>query len=667
MKDFSDTYEILEKLGEGAGGIVYKAYHRRLRQEVVIKRYRKGVISLSGNRREADILKNLRHSYLPQVLDFFETDEDVCTVMSYVPGKSFARLLEEGRRFTSRELARWGMQICSALNYLHSQNPPVIHCDIKPANVMLTPEGNICLIDFNISFYLGDTAVLGYTDGYTSPEQYLVALSRETGQNGTGEIHIDERTDIYSVGATLYHLATGGKVGDYRDKIDVQYLAGFTGEAFAWVIEKALRIDPARRYQSAYEMFRALENIPKRDRRYRRLIRRQRVIRAVLTVSLAGFILLGGYGISVIRQERLDAYNDLVEKQISLTEAGSYEEQEQIFEQASQLIPSALESYYQNAYALYDQEKYEECITFIDYDICENKKLDLMQMRMADVYYLRADSYFRLEQYEDAAEAYEDVFRIGTEHTEYYRDYAIALAYAGEEEQAQEVLQQAVDYGAGDDSIYYAKGEIEKALGKPDAAIEEFRQCISMTDDNAMKARAYLMISGIYEEKGSDVSQRDTLLKAREELPVEDQLQILERLAAADIELADTSGKKEYRDEAIEVLALMIDQGWGTFDTLDTLAVQYEKQGNIEQARQTADRMLQEYGEDYRIYMRYAFLEIDLQEQKESTQRDYTQFAGYYEKAEDLYKEQVKDNNTDAQMQLLEDVYRQVREGGWLE
>lgn len=331
------------------------------------------------------------------------------------------------------------------------------------------------------------------------------------------------------------------------------------------------------------------------------------------------------------------------------------------------MIPSALESYYQNAYALYDQEKYEECITFIDYDICENKKLDLMQMRMADVYYLRADSYFRLEQYEDAAEAYEDVFRIGTEHTEYYRDYAIALAYAGEEEQAQEVLQQAVDYGAGDDSIYYAKGEIEKALGKPDAAIEEFRQCISMTDDNAMKARAYLMISGIYEEKGSDVSQRDTLLKAREELPVEEQLQILERLAAADIELADTSGKEEYRDEAIEVLTQMIDQGWGTFDTFDTLAVQYEKQGNIEQARQTADRMLQEYGEDYRIYMRYAFLEIDLQEQKESTQRDYTQFAGYYEKAEDLYKEQVKDNNTDAQMQLLEDVYRQVREGGWLE
>lgn len=122
------------------------------------------------------------------------------------------------------------------------------------------------------------------------------------------------------------------------------------------MIEKALQIDPARRYQSAYEMFRALENIPKRDRRYLRLIRRQRVIRGALTVFLAGFILLGGYGISRIRQERTDAYNDLVEKQISLIQAGSYEEQEQIFDQASELLPSALESYYQNAYALYDQE-----------------------------------------------------------------------------------------------------------------------------------------------------------------------------------------------------------------------------------------------------------------------------------------------------------------------
>ena len=667
MKDFSDTYEILEKLGEGAGGIVYKAYHRRLRQEVVIKRYRKGVISLSGNRREADILKNLRHSYLPQVLDFFETDEAVCTVMSYVPGKSFARLLEEGRRFTSRELARWGMQICSALNYLHSQDPPVIHCDIKPANVMLTPQGDICLIDFNISFYLGDTSVLGYTNGYTSPEQYLIALSRESGRGTPEEVKIDERTDIYSVGATLYHLAVGQKVGDYRERIDTGLLSGVTGEAFAQVIEKALRVDPGQRWQSAYDMFRALQDIPKKDRRYLSLLHRQTAVRTLLAALLAGCILLTGYGISEIKRERMVSYNSLVEEQIRLIENNDFEEQEKVFEEASGLIPSSLESYYQNAYALYKQERYEDCIAFVDYDICENEKLDLAQARMADVYYLRADSYFRLEQYEDAADAYEDVFRMGTRHTAYYRDYAIALAYAGEEEEAQDVLQEAIDYGLKEDSIYYAKGEIENALGKPDAALQEFGQCISISDDNEMKARAYLMMDSIYEEKGSGTSQRDILLKAKEDLPAEEQMQILEHLAAVDIELADTTGKAEYREEAVETLVQIIGQGWGTFTTFDTLAVQYQKQGDLEQAQKTADQMLKDYGEDYRIYMRYAFLEIDVQGLRENASRDYTKFAGYCEKAEELYQQQVKDNNTDEEMQLLEEVYRQVEEGGWLE
>lgn len=667
MKDFSDTYEILEKLGEGAGGIVYKAYHRRLRQEVVIKRYRKGVISLSGNRREADILKNLRHSYLPQVLDFFETDEAVCTVMSYVPGKTFARLLEEGRRFTSRELARWGMQICSALNYLHSQEPPVIHCDIKPANVMLTPQGDICLIDFNISFYLGDTSVLGYTNGYTSPEQYLIALSRESGRGTPEEVKIDERTDIYSVGATLYHLAVGQKVGDYRERIDTGLLSGVTGEAFAQVIEKALRVDPGQRWQSAYDMFRALQDIPKKDRRYLSLLHRQTAVRTLLAALLAGCILLTGYGISEIKRERMDSYNSLVEEQIRLIENNDFEEQEKVFEEASGLIPSSLESYYQNAYALYKQERYEDCIAFVDYDICENEKLDLAQARMADVYYLRADSYFRLEQYEDAADAYEDVFRMGTRHTAYYRDYAIALAYAGEEEEAQDVLQEAIDYGLKEDSIYYAKGEIENALGKPDAALQEFGQCISISDDNEMKARAYLMMDSIYEEKGSGTSQRDILLKAKEDLPAEEQMQILEHLAAVDIELADTTGKAEYREEAVETLVQIIGQGWGTFTTFDTLAVQYQKQGDLEQAQKTVDQMLKDYGEDYRIYMRYAFLEIDVQGLRENASRDYTKFAGYCEKAEELYQQQVKDNNTDEEMQLLEEVYRQVEEGGWLE
>ena len=146
------TYEIIGYLQSGSGGDVYKAYHRRLKKEVVLKKIRHKGVSMNINRQEVDILKNLRHTYLPQVLDFFMEDGEYYTVMTYVPGKSFKQLLNEHAVFSQNQLIRWGQQLCSALYYLHSQNPPIIHGDIKPANIMVTPEGNICLIDFNISF-----------------------------------------------------------------------------------------------------------------------------------------------------------------------------------------------------------------------------------------------------------------------------------------------------------------------------------------------------------------------------------------------------------------------------------------------------------------------------------------------------------------------------------
>lgn len=664
---FSETYEILERLGEGSGGVVYKAYHKRLRQAVILKKMKNKSMSQSVNRQEVDILKNLHHSYLPQVLDFLEVDGDVYTVMSYIPGKSFSELLKEGQRFTQKQLIRWGMQISSALNYLHSQKPPIIHGDIKPANIMLTPEGNICLIDFNIAFYLDDTTILGYTNGYTSPEQYIMVLSSKSSQTLPGHSKIDERTDIYSVGATFYHLATGRKLSDCRQKIDKSLLIECIGEPFAQVIEKAVKINPEERYQSALEMFRAFESITKKDKRYRRLLTVQLGTRLGLVTFMACFIILGGYGIHQIRLERTDKYNELVKEQIELRNDGDYEQQEEVYHQASALMPEAVESYYQNAYSLYQQERYEECSAFVDYDICENEKIDLTQARMADVYYLKADSCFRMGDYQTAVEAYEQVFRLGTKETKYYRDYAITLAYNGDPETAQEVLQEAIDYGLGEDSIYYAQGEIEKALGRPDAALAEFKECINHTDDNTMKTRAYLMMEEIHELEGNDVTQRKVLLEAKEVLPVENQMQILERLAQVDIDLADSSGNSQYRQEAIEVLGEILDQGWGTYDTYDTLAVLYEKEGELESSVQIVDTMLERFGEDYNIYMRYAFLEIDAQGRLENLSRDYTQFAQYYEKALQLYNDQLQDNDQDSEMLLLENVHTQVVEGGWLE
>lgn len=665
LNEYSSTYEILEQLGEGGGGIVYKAYHKRLRTYVVLKKMKVKSRADLVNRKEVDILKNLSHSYLPQVIDFLPVGDQIYTVMSYIPGKSLKQLIDEGNTFTEKQLTRWGMQLLSALNYLHSQKPTIIHGDIKPANIMLTPEGNICLIDFNISFFLDDTTILGYTNGYSSPEQYAFVVSNSSNYSA-GKYSINEKSDIYSAGATLYYLATGLKRINFNTPVDIEVLVDATSEAFAQVIVRAMKNNPGQRYESAYQMFRALQEIPQKDQRYRNLLRRQSAIRSCLVLLMVASIGLGGFGVYKMQLERTDKYNTLVEKQIACRQMQDYEQEDENFQEAKALMPTVLETYFQKAYTWYAQKKYEECVAFINYDILQNPEIEQEQRRMADVYYLQGDSYFQLEKYEEATEAFAQVIILGTLDAVHYRDYAISLAYVGEIQKSENILQNAIDYGLEDDSIFYAKGEIEKALCNWDAALENFEKCIEITKDENLKARAYALASKIYENLNERESERQLLLRAEAELPEENQILILERLIQADIDLAESTGNNGYRAEAIEKLKRVIDCGWDTYDTYDTLTVLYEKQQQLEQVEETLQKMLELYGEDYNIYKRLAFLEIDKQEALGNRSRQYENFAMYYKKAQQMYEEQLQNNNTDLEMELLGNVYRQVKEGGWL-
>ena len=216
-----ETYEILGYLGSGSGGVIYKAYHKRLQKEVVLKKIKRKSRDARINRNEVDILKNLNHMYLPQVVDFFEENGEIYTAMSFIPGRSLKELMEERRQFSQRQLIRWAMQLCSALNYLHTQTPPIIHGDIKPANIMVTPRGDVCLIDFNVSFAVNGNTVLGYTEGYASPEQYIIALDSREGRELPQYRVIDEKSDIYSLGITMYEMVTGHVPFDHENGVTI--------------------------------------------------------------------------------------------------------------------------------------------------------------------------------------------------------------------------------------------------------------------------------------------------------------------------------------------------------------------------------------------------------------------------------------------------------------
>lgn len=168
-----NKYKITDHIGTGGGGIVYKAIQIGLNRTVAIKQIKENVVGVLNDRGEADILKNLKNNYIPSVFDFIENDGEIYTVMEFIDGQSFQQLIDRGRKFSQKKVLKYARQLCKAVAYLHSRKPPIIHSDIKPANIMLTPEDNICLIDYNISLIVdGNENAIGVSDGYSPPEQY---------------------------------------------------------------------------------------------------------------------------------------------------------------------------------------------------------------------------------------------------------------------------------------------------------------------------------------------------------------------------------------------------------------------------------------------------------------------------------------------------------------
>ncbi|MDD6208023.1 MAG: protein kinase [Clostridiales bacterium] len=788
ISNLERTYEIQEKIGSGGGGAVYKAYHKRLEKLVVIKKIHKEVQDILNSRQETDILKNLRHPYLPQVLDFFEIDGEIYTVMDYIPGESLQQLLDSGRTFSQKEIVKWAKQLADALCYLHQQNPPIIHGDIKPANVMLMPDGDICLIDFNISSVFDSdrrgARTLGYSNGYSPLEQYpdyaksqavpsgqaaaeenctaaydreeenvshTVAYDREKGETAShtvaydrervetvshtvaydrekGEtvshtvaydrervetvshtatydrtnreaqvrvnapenipvlpkeaagtpkkaelpyVRIDERSDIYSFGATLYHMVSGVRPEKATQKVtpitrrDVPISDGL-----AYVITKCMEPSPDRRFSSVAKLRKTLDQLEKLDRRYKRFVLQEEVAVIGLMVLLAASVLCVYSGKQLIYKDNVAKYNACMDQIEEWIAEGNYKPIEEKLKQAENLLPNQLRSQYEQLLFQYAQGQYEEVFRLMESLMEKNVPLESEEAKViSECYSVAANAAFDRQDYKRSAEYWKKAMAYWPTEVSYCRDYAISLARDGQLIEADQILSQAIDRGIKEDSVYLAEGEIAHTKGEYKKAENSFRKCLDVSKDDYIRMRAYVICSMTYQDgkkiwKDGDKKAIALLEQADKELPAAQNLVVHAKLIEDYVAYGKKQNNTRWYKKAIRILEEDMAIGRKDYQNMANLSLLYRKTGNYEKSQEILSKMLKEYGEKYETYKKQAFLEADIQSSLPNNRRSYETFYSYYKKAMNLYTKQAEQE--DSEMVYLKQIYSELVEGNWL-
>lgn len=350
-------YKILSEIGHGGMSVVYMALNEKANKTWAVKEIRKdGKMDFNVVRQglvaEIETLKKLKHPNLPSIIDVIEDDDSFIIVMDYIEGNSLDKALLEHGAQPQEYVIEWAMQLCDVLSYLHSCNPPIIYRDMKPANIMLKPDGNIALIDFGTAktyeIDLGETTGIG-TIGYAAPEQYI----------GSGLGRTDARTDIYCLGITCYHLLTG--VDPCKVVISdrsIRAVNPFLSPGLDKIIIKCTEPDPKDRYQSCEELLYALEHHNEMGDAYRKKqINKLKkfVVSSALSVIFA-LVSISGY---VLAQKADRQYYDSLVNQADFTNL-SIEERCDILKKAIIISPEKTEAYLKLIFALTSDKSYGE-------------------------------------------------------------------------------------------------------------------------------------------------------------------------------------------------------------------------------------------------------------------------------------------------------------------
>lgn len=618
----NNTYRILQPLGSGGLGEVYLGYHENLRKYVVIKKIREYCRNLVNVRSEVDILKGLHHMYLPQVYDFVQVETEIFTVMDYISGQDLQQYVNQGVYFPEEQLVKWMKQLLEVLEYLHSRTPRILHCDIKPGNIMITEEGNVCLIDFNISLDgENNKDLVGISSSFASPEQAKKAEYKLRYGSGEG-IELDPRSDLYSLGAVFYYLMTGVLPNAKRENfLEITELYHLYSDSLENIVAKAMYPEVKDRFKDASDMRKAVEHMYRWSNEYRRLNRLTWAVDigfGVLVILFLAVSIIGWQGMK--REAFSDACSSYIRQVEWLTYAGDTEEAKELLEAGTDLL---------------SQESYQN-------QFSRNKK------KKAGVLYAAARSACILGEYETAEEYLKEAVSLDSSEAEYYRDLAIACAENKNLRDARKALEEALFLGLSKSDVSLVKGEIalrsedyETAYACAESAAE--------SQDGEIQTRAAILAMSASEQLGNTGDCVTLLEQTADRLGGTEKI-FWYRCAG---ELA--YGLKDY-ETAQRCLLQVKESGLALVSDLYTLASAYEDDEQLDACKELLVELLKTYPENYRMYLQLSRVCYRLEMQKSAAVRSLAEAAEYYKKAEMYCEAAGEKPSADAQMVQMKNI-----------
>ncbi len=727
IKKFTDsTYEVIGEIGSGGAGVVYKAWHNRLEKYVIIKELKNSSsYSTKIQRNEIEALKNVKSKFLPQIYDFIEEDNCIYTVMEYIEGNSFDKLVTNGEKFEQARVIKWYKQLCEALEVIHKND--ICHRDIKPANIMLTPEDNICLIDFNAALVNGnDIKMISRSLGYASPEQYEIfeRFQKERQQNtianntlnigipNTTEKNIHDETTVLDVfndtetelltniiNSENTELAT--EINSVPKTIMPETYSNYSEIKINWKLSdiyslgatmyqlltgirpsmKAEEIKPVSEMGAFSESIATIidcsMSIKPQDRfldikalkwsldnviKLDKRWKNAKTRKKVLYISFITVFTVSAFVAFKGKKVMAQEKEELFYSYIYNVE--NNENYAESYNEAVLLYNDRIEPYCSMSLRLWKNGDIEICKNFIEENLGEITKFSEnieTSVYVGDIYYILGNCYYYNKESVDYDTA-SQYFEIATLNNS--ENPAYFRDYIISLVRIGEV-EKATELLNSDKATILDKASLELLKGEVAYVNKDYESALkSFENATQITEDEDILYTAYYSMADIYISQNQLEIAIDTLKKGISSVNVKQQTMLYD-ELAEIYVKNNQYKEAIVVYETLKENGQENFNRMYNLAALYSYYDDLESARNLLDEMSEKYPKEYRIPMQQAFVEAKIQEHVANESRDYSDFENYYNKAIALYNEYVLDKK-DTEMQQLESVYTQLKSYGWL-